>query len=126
MDIKEIRSYAPSLHSLHKCNGNPERQILMSHMSDSALQFMCKVLGQCIEDPAMLKLSAPQLKKLQSMLQQDKTKIKYLTNNQGNLKRKRRLVQQSGQGLGLLVGILSPILINLVKNLISKKKKNKT
>lgn len=126
MDIKEIRSYAPLLHSLHKCNGNPERQILMSHMSDSALQFMCKVLGQCIEDPGMLKLSAPRLKKLRGMLQQDRTKIKYLTNDRGNLKRKRKLVQQSGQGLGLLVGILSPILINLVKNLISKKKQSKS
>ena len=126
MDIKEIRSYAPLLHSLHKCNGNPERQSLMSHMSDAARQFMCKVLGQCIEAPGMLKLSAPRLKKLRGMLQQDRTKIKYLTNDRGNLKRKRKLVQQSGQGLGLLVGILSPILINLVKNLISKKKQSKS
>ena len=122
MEAKEVRPYAPLLHSLHRCNGNPERQILMSHMNDNSLQFLCKMLGKCIENPSMLGLSPARLKKLRGVLSRDKSKIKYLTKTSGNLQRKRKLMQQSGEGLGMLVGILSPILINLVKNLISKKK----
>lgn len=92
-------------------------------MDDQAFNFICGQINKSIQNPETLNLSNGRLKRLRTALERDKAKIKYLTAPGGNIARKRKVVRQSGQGLGLLVGILAPVLINLVKDLIVKKKK---
>ena len=123
MEFKTVKQYLPLLHSLNKCQGNCERNILLSHMDDQAFNFICGQINKSIQNPETLNLSSGRLKRLRTALERDKAKIKYLTAPGGNIARKRKVVRQSGQGLGLLVGILAPVLINLVKDLIVKKKK---
>lgn len=117
-----MKQYLPLLHSLNKCQGNCERNILLSHMDDNAFRFICGQINKSIQNPDFLKLSPPRLKKLRQSLEHDKKRIKYLTSEKGNTQRKRKIVRQSGQGLGLLVGILAPVLIELVRGLVTKKK----
>lgn len=71
----------------------------------------------------MLKLGTRGLKTLRKNLERDKKRIKYLTKRGGNINRKKKAVKQSGEGIGMLLGVLAPILINLVKSLVSSKKK---
>lgn len=123
MDIKEIKTHLPLLHSVKKCPGNCERNILLSHMDDKTFNFVCKWIGKSIQDPSMLKLGTRGLKTLRKNLERDKKRIKYLTKRGGNINRKKKAVKQSGEGIGMLLGVLAPILINLVKSLVSSKKK---
>lgn len=123
MDIKEIKTHLPLLHSMHKCHGNCERNILMSHMDDGSLKFLCKALDNSVKNPANLNLTSAKLRRLRHVLKKDQARVKYLTKPGGNLNRKRKLVRQSGEGVGLLLGVLAPALIELVRNLIRKKKK---
>lgn len=122
MEIKEIKNYLPLLHSMHKCSGNCERNILMSHLDDQSFNFVCKWLKKSVNDPSMLQVSSPKLKRLRAILERDRSKVKYLTGSGGNIIRKRRIVRQSGEGIGLLLGALAPTLINLVRGLIKGKK----
>lgn len=121
MEFKTVKSYLPLLYSLNKCHGNCERNILLSHMDNDAFHFMCGQIRKSIEHPESLKLPSARLKRLRTALEPDAKKLKYLTSKSGNIKKKRKVVRQSGQGLGMLVGILAPILINLVKDLVTKK-----
>lgn len=105
---------------MHKCRGNCERNILMSHLDDKSFNFVCKWMKKSVEDPAMLGLSSGKLKNLRSVLERDRSKIKYLTGAGGNMERKRRIVRQSGEGIGLLLGTLAPALVSLVRSLIKK------
>ena len=91
-------------------------------MDDNAFRFICGQIDKSIQNPDFLKLSPTRLKKLRKSLEHDKKRIKYLTSAKGNTQRKRKIVRQSGQGLGLLVGILAPVLIELVRGLVTKKK----
>ena len=122
MEFKTVKQYLPLLHSLNKCRGNCERNILLSHMDDNAFRFICGQIDKSIQNPDFLKLSPTRLKKLRKSLEHDKKRIKYLTSAKGNTQRKQKIVRQSGQGLGLLVGILAPVLIELVRGLVTKKK----
>lgn len=119
----EIRNYAPLLYSLSRCRGNCERNILLSHLDDKTFGFMCNQIGNSIENPEILNLPPARLKKLRTALMHDRKKIKYITRKGGVIERKRKVVRQSGEGLGLLVGILAPVLINLVKKLVKGKRK---
>lgn len=124
--MKEVKSFLPLLHSMKQCRGNNERNILMSHMDDPSFDFLCKWMGKTISSPSLLNLSSARTKKLKSMLERDKRNIKYITRGgHGTNKRKRKLVRQSGEGIGLLVGILAPILVNLVTDLIKKARNKK-
>lgn len=92
-------------------------------MDDGTLNFLCDQIGKSIENPEMLKLGPAKLKKLRNALEPDRAKLKYLTKRGASISRKRKIARQSGQGLGILVGILAPILINVVRNLVAKGKK---
>lgn len=122
MEFKMVKQYLPLLHSLNSCRGNCERSILLSHMDDGAFNFICGQIDKSIRNPERLKLSPSRLMRLRHALERDKAKIKYLTSKGKNISRKRKLVRQSGQGLGLLVGALAPALIQLVSNLVAGKK----
>ena len=126
MDIREIRTYAPLLHSICQCRGNDERTVLMSHLNDPALKFICKWMDRGVSDPSLLRLSPKRLKRLKSALERDKARVKYLTKPGGNMARKRSNIRQSGQGVGLLLAVLAPTLINLVKEFIHKKATGKS
>ena len=123
MEIKEVKSYLPLLHSMHKCSGNCERNILMSHLDDKSFNFVCKWMKKSVDDPAILRLPPNKLRKLRSVLERDRSRIKYLTGARGNIIRKRQIVKQSGEGIGLLLGALAPTLIGLIRDLVKGKKK---
>jgi len=123
MDIKEIKTHLPLLHSMHKCHGNCERNILMSHLDDKSFKFMCKALDNSVKNPENLNLTSAKLRRLRQVLKKDRVRVKYLTKPGGDLNRKRRIVKQSGEGIGLLLGVLAPAVIELVRNLIRKKKR---
>lgn len=96
----------------------------MSHMEDGAFNFLCKEIGKTVENPERLNLNSARLTRLRRSLEPDKARIKYLTSSRKNAgnKRKRQVVRQSGQGLGLLIGALAPVLIGLVKDFIKRRK----
>lgn len=72
----------------------------------------------------MLNLKPRQLKKLKEVLGKDRERLKYLTRNGiGSVSRTRRAVKQSGEGIGLLLGILAPVIIDLVTKIVNKGKK---
>lgn len=123
MDIKQLRGYLPMLHSLNKCKGNCERNILMSHLEDKSFNFVCKMIGKTVNDPSMLGLSPSKLNHLRLKLTRDRARVKYLTKDGGVMTRKRRSVRQSGEGIGAILGILLPIVINLISGAFKKKKK---
>lgn len=125
MDIKEIKTHLPLLHSMHKCHGNCERNILMSHMDDKSFQFLCKAMNNSVQNPSTLNLSTSRLRKLRKVLERDKDRLKYLTKPKGSLHRKKLIVKQSGEGIGLLLGVLAPALIEVIRNLVSKRKRKK-
>lgn len=122
MDIKEVKAYAPLMHSMQKCKGNCERNILMSHLDEPSFKFVCRALANSIENPGSLNLSRSRIGKLRTALQKDKSKLRYLTNSSGQIAKKRKIVRQSGEGIGLLLGAVAPALIELVRHLVTKKK----
>lgn len=123
MEIKEVKNYLPLLHSMHRCAGNCERSILLSHLDDGSFNFLCKWMGKAIQDPGLLQLAPARLRTLRKMLEHDKNRVKYLTKPGGSLTQKKKVVKQSGEGIGLILGVLAPVLINLVRGLLKKKKK---
>jgi len=82
-------------------------------------------MGKAIADPSLLQLSTGRLKKLRSVLEKDKKRLRYLTNKGKVTKPKRAAARQSGEGIGILLGVLAPVLINLAKDLITKYVANK-
>ena len=123
MNIREINNNLPLLHSLYKCPGNSERNILFSHLDDKSFKFLCQCIQKCIADPSILKLSNPHLSRIRKTLVQDKDRVNYAIKSGRVTKNKRIAIRQSGEGIGLLLGVLAPVLISLVKDLITKKKK---
>ena len=94
-------------------------------MDDGSFKFLCKAIGNSVQNPSSLNLSTSRLRSLRKVLERDKSKLKYLTKPAGSLNRKRKLVRQSGEGIGLLLGVLAPALIEVIRNLVSKRKKRK-
>lgn len=127
MDIKDVRIFVPLLHSMGRCKGNCERNILMSHLDDKSFKFMCHWLRKGVTDPSVLNLSQKKLGTLRKVLKRDKDRLKYITTSgggSGKINHSRRVaVRQSGEGIGMLLGALAPVLINLVRKLVTKKKK---
>ena len=115
MEVKNVKNFLPLMHSIGRCHGNSERNILFSHLDNKSLKFVCHWLGVCCSDPSVLKLDPKKLKSLKKLLTRDKERIKYITGKKGKIEEKRKLARQSGEGLGVLLGVLAPILINLVK-----------
>ena len=122
MDFKNIQNFLPLLHSLNKCHGNAERNIIMSHLDEDTFKFLCHWLDKGCKDPTLLKISNARLKKLRSVLQKDQKKLKYLTSGKGTTAKKRKIVRQSGEGIGMLLGILGPILIDVVVRALKNRK----
>ena len=120
MEIGNVKSFVPLLHSIYRCHGNCERNILMSHLDEPSFNFVCNWMNKCINDPSILKLPARKLNILRKAIGPESKKIKYLTSKGGSIAKKRKIVKQSGEGIGLLLGILAPVLINLVKDLVTK------
>ena len=128
MDIKSVKNFLPLLHSMNRCRGNCERNILLSHLDDRSFNFVCKWMQKGVNDPSILNLSKKKLASLRSVLGRDKERVKYITREgkTGRVNKLRRVaVRQSGEGVGVLLGVLAPVLINLVRNLLTKKKKKK-
>lgn len=121
MEIKQIKHYLPLMHSINQCKDAACRNVIMSHLDDPSFNFVNSWVRRGVHDPGMLKLSPQRLRKLKTMLSNDKAKVKYLTSQKGILKRKKKIVRQTGRGIGVLLGILAPLVINLVKDLIKKK-----
>ena len=122
MDVKEVKLHLPMLHSLGRCKGNCERNILFSHLNDKSFDFVCRCLSKVINNPSLLPYKKAQLEKVRTALGRDKNRIKYLINpNRTNLEKKRKVVRQSGEGIGILLSALVPLLINVVSNALSKK-----
>ena len=119
MDFKnsEIKTFLPLLYSLQRCGSHCERN------DDPTFSFLCKATRQAVFNPKVLNLSDNKREQLKQLLSKDKTKIKYLTNSKGNIKRKRKVVRQSGEGLGTLIAIIAPILIDQIVRAINRKKK---
>ena len=121
MNVKEVKLRLPMLHSLGRCKGNSERNILFSHLDDESFKFVCRCLQSVISDPSQLPYKRKQMDKIRESLAKDKHRLKYLINaKHSNLERKRKAARQSGEGLGVLLSILTPVLINLVSNALSK------
>ena len=123
MEIREIRNNLPLLHSLYKCPGNSERNILFSHLDDNSFKFICGWLKKCVNDPSFLNLPNRKLTHLRHILARDKNRITKLTKAGKVTTTKRKAVRQSGEGIGILLSVLAPVLISLVKDLVTKKKK---
>ena len=123
MEIKELKTYLPLMHSLGQCRDASCRNIIMSHLDDPSFKFVNSWITKGVQTPDKLKLSPNRMAALRSVLSRDKVRIKYLTGQKGVIKRKKAAVRQSGKGIGVLLGILAPLVINLVKDLIAKKKK---
>ena len=123
MEIKELKTYLPLMHSLGQCRDASCRNIILSHLDDPSFRFVNSWVTKGVHTPDILKLSPKRMNILRTVLARDKTRLKYLTGQKGTIKRKKAAVRQSGKGIGVLLGILAPLVINLVKDLISKKKK---
>ena len=123
MEIKELKTYLPLMHSLRQCQDASCRNILMSHLDEPSFKFVNSWVTKGVQSPEILQLSPKPMHKLRSVLSHDKACLKYLTGRKGTIKRKKTTVKQSGKGIGVLLGILAPLVINLVKDLIAKKKK---
>ena len=123
MEIKELKTYLPLMHSLGQCRDASCRNIILSHLDDPSFRFVNSWVTKGVHTPDILKLSPKRMNILRTVLAHDKTRLKYLTGQKGTIKRKKAAVRQSGKGIGVLLGILAPLVINLVKDLISKKKK---
>lgn len=124
MSKSQLRSYAPLFHSIQKCPSNACRAVLFSHLDGPSFQYVLKWLRHCVQDPQVLNLKPRQLKKLKEVLGKDRERLKYLTRNGiGSVSRTRRAVKQSGEGIGLLLGILAPVIIDLVTKIVNKGKK---
>lgn len=95
----------------------------MSHLDDRSFKFMCNMMSKCINQPDLLNLKSGKLTTLRKKLLLDRERIKYLTAKGKVTEAKRRAVRQSGEGVGALLGVLAPVLINLVKGLLTKEKK---
>lgn len=125
MDIKELKTFAPLMYSLQKCQSNACRSILLSHLDEPSFNYVTKWMKKGTSEPSILNLSPNQLKKLKTSLEKDRKRVKYLTKPGGSFYRKRNVVKQSGEGIGLLLGVLAPVVIELVKKIIEKSKAKK-
>lgn len=125
MDIRELKTFAPLMYSLQKCPSNACRSVLLSHLDEPSFNYVTKWMKKGTSEPSILNLSPNQLKKLKSSLEKDKKRVKYLTKPGGSFQRKRNVVKQSGEGIGILLGVLAPVVVELVKKIIEKSKAKK-
>lgn len=126
MDIRNLKAYAPLMHSLNQCRNPACRNIIMSHLDEPSFRFVNSWVTKGITKPEMLKLSPQRLKTLKGVMAKDRNRLKYLTSPKGTLKGKKTRVRQSGKGIGVLLGILTPLVINMIKNLVKKKQQKKS
>ena len=120
----DIKKHAPLIYSILGCKSPDGRNVILSNLSDSSLDFICDCLKDIIYNPHKLNIPPKKIQFLRRQLNKDKKKLLYLTKTKANRKRKRNIIaHQTGGGIGIALATALPFLIQEIKSLINQGKK---
>ena len=88
MKPSELKKHAPLIYSILGCKNPDGRNVILSNLNDSSLDFICECLREIIYHPHKLNIPDKKIKFLRSQLAKDKKKLLYLINKKTNRKRK--------------------------------------
>jgi hypothetical protein len=118
--IQDMQYFAKLLKLLNKSK-NDDREVILEHLNGNSINYLCEVIYNVIG--GNIKLSKRQINKLRSELQHNKKCFRYLSKIGGNSDKKRKLIKQNGRGIGTILSIALPIILQLVSEILSRNKK---
>jgi hypothetical protein len=120
MDSKtnNIKYHIGLLKLLNKSK-SPNREIILNHLDDRGVHFICEIIHNIIH--SKLRLSKKREKNLREKLINNKKSFRYLSKKANNINKKRKLIKQNGAGIGLLLSAALPFAIQLLTPLLSRK-----
>lgn len=90
-----------------------ERSLLIQHLDNDAIEIISEFVFNCIKTD--FRLSKRKKNALKSKLHSSKKELACIADKSCDLKKRKGLiVKQSGQGLGILLGTLVPVIANLI------------
>lgn len=84
---------------------------LAENMSDESIEL----LSECVFNAIKTLKDDTQRNFLRKKLFKDRDKIRFLAKSGNELKKKRELIPQMGRGLGVIAGVLIPLLSTLIQ-----------
>jgi hypothetical protein len=117
-NMKDIRYYS-NLLKLIKKSKSDDRNVILEHLNDDSIDFICEVIYNVIN--GKIRLTKHQTNKLRNKLREDKKCFRYLSKKGVKTKRRRKLIKQNGRGIGAILSIVLPIILELIANYFIKK-----
>jgi hypothetical protein len=96
-----------------------DRATILKHLNDKGVHFICEVIHNIIN--GNLHLSKKQRGLIRRGLMSEKECYRYLSKKKNNLYKKRKLIEQHGEGIGLLLARALPYAVQLIESLFKKK-----
>jgi hypothetical protein len=119
-ELKNMQYFAKLIKLLNKSK-NEDREVILEHLNGNSINYLCEIIYNIIG--GNVKLSKRQINKLRSELQHNKKCYRYLSKKGGNEERKRKLIKQNGRGIGTILSIALPIILQLITQMLTKKNK---
>ena len=125
MNKSQAKRFLPLLHSIQKCNKDDEKAVILQHLDDSSLKFVCRCVDELLNRPKKFRLDKENITALRTKLAPHKRDLLNFANSSKSLKKKRHLIdrQFGGALFSILFATIIPILADLVIRALSKKKK---
>jgi len=105
---------------INKSNAN-NRDILLKHLSNDAINFLCEIIFNIIN--LKVPLSKKTINSLRIGLNKNKSCFRTLSKKDLNIRKRRILIRQNGNGIGLILSAAIPIITQLIKGVLSKNRK---
>jgi hypothetical protein len=96
----------------------PDREIILNHLNDRGIHFICEIIHNIINNK--LPLTKKQEIQIRKKLINKKKCYRYLSKKKNNLAKKRKIINQNGAGIGLLLSTALPFAIQLLTPLLKK------
>jgi len=116
---KRVKNYIGLINLLNKSNSK-KKEIILKHLNDKSIDFICELVHNVIHNN--FNLSSKKVRKIKTLLHPNKKSFRYLSKKSGRIDKKRKLMVQHGQGIGVILSTVLPILLNVLSNYASSTK----
>ena len=96
-----------------------DRQKLIKHLDSDAIDTLCECVYNLINED--LGLSRAKISKLKQKLEPSKRNLRFVANKSNSVTKRRKVLSQEGEGLGLILSAAIPLISSLISGLTKKK-----
>lgn len=97
----------------------------MKYLSDNLSDEAIELLSECVYNSITNIKDQKKRLLLKRRLFHDKDNFRFISKPRNDLKKKRELIPQMGQGLGLIASLLIPLVSSVIQAVVPKPKANK-